>query len=592
MYLTLVFIVMIISGTFIVLRIQASETKKSEEQLKKYAEYIYEQIVLTYDNPDDFQGGFSDLNISGMSLRAMQGNIIDTKGQTIASTMTTDKQSFPSYYNSVVSTALSGTENFNATVKNADKNGSVKTWMSYGYPADIGGKLTYAIYVQMDKEELLANLMQTKQTLMLAVLLSLLLTCVLGLLFSNTITEPISILTRKSNMLAKGNLEQQIPVKSNDEIGQLTKSFNYMARELRKTLSNMENEKNKLEILVHNMTDGVLAFDESGFLIHANSVCNDMLEIEDHYFSLVDFLTMANLTRDDLKPNQINEVTLIRGEKYIGVSFIPYKSGATATAPEIGADGYNDIDGVVVVMHDITKLKLLDNMRKDFVANVSHEIRTPLTTIKSYAETLLDGALDDREIAIDFLNTINSEADRMALLAKDLLELSRLDNKQLTFHFETVNLIQLIEDAIRQNSILLNQKKQKIIFKEPLHPQMPVFVDPGRINQVLNNIITNAIKYSMDNARIIIEAEEDEYKYYVSIEDMGMGISKEDLGRIFERFYRVDKARSRAMGGTGLGLSIAKDIMEGHNGSIVAKSELGRGTTMILVFPKGSHPAL
>lgn len=575
MYLTLVFIVMIMSATFIILSIQDTEIKKAEGELRQFALIIYEQIVLTYADPDDFQGGFLDLNITENGIRSIGGNIIDKRGQTIASTMSSDRLSLPSYYNSVVSSALSGSESFSRSLRSTDKNGQVRNWLGYGYPVEMDGEVKYVVYTQIDKSDINLKLSQTRRTLMMAVLLALVLTCVLGLLFANTITGPISALTRRANSLAKGKLDQHITVKSDDEIGQLTKSFNYMAKELRKTLLTMEGEKNKLEIVINNMTDGVLAFDGNGVLIHANPIALEMFELENRYFSLSDFLVMSELNKDDLKLNEIYEITFIRGDKYIVASFIPY-----------AAESEGALEGVVVVLHDITKLKMLDNMRKEFVANVSHEIRTPLTTIKSYAETLMDGALDSRETAMEFLRIIDSETDRMALLTQDLLELSSLDNNQFTFNYEIVNLIQLINESVRQNSLTAAKKNQKLIFRQPENNEMAVYVDPSRINQVINNIITNAMKYSNEKQSITIEVEEDIKNYYVLVSDKGIGIPKDDLKRVFERFYRVDKARSRSLGGTGLGLAIAKEIMEGHGGTIVAKSELQKGTTMILVFPR------
>lgn len=240
----------------------------------------------------------------------------------------------------------------------------------------------------------------------------------------------------------------------------------------------------------------------------------------------------------------------------------------------------------MIVLKDITRQKKLDDMRKEFVANVSHEIRTPITTIKSYTETLLDGAIDEKELAIDFLNTINEASDRMKFLTDDLLELSRLDGGKISFNFKVTNLYDIVVGCVKQNIIIANNKNQQIILSEPINKNMYVLIDTDRINQVLNNVISNAIKYSYDGKDINIFIEENEENFIVNIKDNGIGIPKEDIGRIFERFYRVDKARSRAMGGNGLGLSIAKEIMLEHNGDIKAYSKVGDGTTMQIIFKK------
>lgn len=235
----------------------------------------------------------------------------------------------------------------------------------------------------------------------------------------------------------------------------------------------------------------------------------------------------------------------------------------------------------------MTEQKELDEMRKEFVANVSHELRTPLTTVKSYAETLLDGAIEDKNLAVSFLQVINNEADRMTALVQDLLELSRLDNKQVKFNFKSVNITQLIIKSVEQHQILAQKKNQKLDYSIS-NKKIVVNIDSERIQQVLSNVISNAIKYSPENAEINVKLYEEDDFALVSVSDTGFGIPESDLPRIFERFYRVDKARSRKVGGTGLGLAIAKEIMELHNGKIYAESEYGNGTTITLKFPKQS----
>lgn len=349
-------------------------------------------------------------------------------------------------------------------------------------------------------------------------------------------------------------------------------------------MSELKNENNKLEIVVNNMTDGILAFDCYGTLIHANHVCKEFLGHSTENLTLRAFLKETHMTNISLTPNVISETIIKRDKIYLSVSFIPYGQKKEEFEPnKINKDIF---EGVVVVLQDITKHRRLDEMRREFVANVSHEIRTPLTTIKSYTETLIDGAIDDKEVAVEFLNIINSAADRVAFLAKDLLDLSHFDNKQTQFNFEKANLINILQDCVTQNYIAAQNKNQSILFNVPKDTIYKVNVDIGRITQVFNNIISNAMKYSPEDTEIKIFVSEDEKWYYVHIKDNGIGIPKESLERIFERFYRVDKARSRAMGGNGLGLSIAKEIMEGHKGKIEAKSSSGNGTEMILKFPK------
>ena len=455
-YFILVFIVMIISGTFIIFSIQKQEISKVEEELRSFSKAIKEQIVDEYQNPEDFQNGFTDLFIKKVFNQNIQGVIIDKDGKTIAGTNYTKDDIPYEYKNSVVISALNGKEQFSKSKKTVDENSEIKEWLSYAMPVfDSENKLEYVIYTKVDASNVNQTLRQTINTIGIAVIIALILAITLGGLFANTITGPISVLTKKANLLAKGNLEQHIIVRGEDEIGQLTRSFNHMARELRKTVSEMENENNKLEIVLHNMTDGVVAFDDIGSLIHANKEFYELmgLDEEDNYKINLDyFLNRINLAKNQISVDKNTECFLDRDGKYIQVVLIPYT----------GKNKF--IEGIMVVLKDITKQKKLDNMRKEFVANVSHEIRTPITTIKSYTETLLDGSIEEKELAIDFLNTINEATDRMKFLTDDLLELSRFDDGRISFHFKKVNLYDIVLGCVKQNIMMANKKNQKLVF--------------------------------------------------------------------------------------------------------------------------------
>ncbi len=577
MYLGLVFIVMIVTGSFILLSMKSTEIDKAKSQLELYAEKVSEQVVESYDEAD-FQTGLEQFSRTSSSDSQIQGNIISETGETVAST-TVSQPPFPSYNNSVVAMALSGETGFDDSRKDLESD---VTWICYAMPAmTINGTVKYVVYAQMDASAMQESLTQTTQTIIVAILLALVLAVIMAYVFAKTITGPIHQLTEKAKILAEGDLKQNVEVHSNDEIGQLAESFNYMASELNKTVGETFREKNKLEAILHNMTDGVISFDRNGEISHANTVAAEMLEMDKLDFTLDMFtrkyaLELDDNGKDDEEGQAVQlQYTFPVGEKYINASFSPYFNET------------EEIEGIVVVLQDITKQRKLDEMRKEFVANVSHEMRTPLTTIKSYTETLMFGALEEKDVTMDFLNIINNEADRMSFIVRDLLQLSKFDSKQVTFKFIKVNINEFISDNVRQNKILADNKNQQLILELFHDNDAYIVADRDRVNQVINNITTNAIKYSPEGATIRIYVTEDKNWYKISVADTGMGISKEDLPRIFERFYRVDKARSRAMGGTGLGLAIAKEIMEGHDGKLTAESEYGKGTTMTMWFLKG-----
>ena len=241
-------------------------------------------------------------------------------------------------------------------------------------------------------------------------------------------------------------------------------------------------------------------------------------------------------------------------------------------------------DGLVVVIQDVTKQQKLDQMRKEFVANVSHELRTPLTTVKIYTETLIDGAIEDKENAMHFLSVMEKEADRMTALVQDLLELSRIDNKQIQLKFVLIELKDIIDEVVEAQQVHIKNKGHKLEINYDTKMSYFIKGDVFRIRQVLHNILSNAIKYTVEEGKITISMYKEDKQIIISVQDTGMGIPEEDLGRIFERFYRVDKARSRKLGGTGLGLSIARELMNLHGGDISITSKVGEGTKVNLIF--------
>jgi two-component system sensor histidine kinase VicK len=312
-----------------------------------------------------------------------------------------------------------------------------------------------------------------------------------------------------------------------------------------------------------------------GTLAHANHAGHDLLPgVEFEAARLADVLGILQLQYDEvmaLVPGDLQEATCEYGEYMLSACITPYTSQA------------GEVDGYVIVLQDITRQTKLDNMRKEFVANVSHELRTPLTSIRTYAETLLEGAMDDKETAHRFLSVIEQESRRMTLLVSDLLELSRIDAKGAMPETEIIDLAAILRLSIRQSHIAAEQQQQRIEFDAPATPCL-IDANAARVNQVIYNILSNSIKYSPENTTITIGLDATKKFFHVNITDQGIGIPQEDLSRIFERFYRVDKARARAMGGTGLGLAIVKEIMEEHGGRVYAMSKPGEGTTMMLRF--------
>lgn len=400
----------------------------------------------------------------------------------------------------------------------------------------------------------------------IAVFLSL----ILAYLLSKTITSPIISVMNKAEKIAEGEFGQQLDVKSEDEIGNLTKTFNYMANELKNTLSEISSEKNKVVTILNYMADGVLAYDLKGSVIHVNPAARKYLGDDIAQKTFQDFAGNAGLDIQIeniiyLEEASVKEFDTVINNLFIKVYFAVFTD--TNKRPE----------GFIVVLHDVTEEQKLDNMRREFVANVSHELRTPITSIKSYSETLLDGAVEDRETTEHFLNVINTEADRMTRLVKDLLQLSRLDNQQVSWNMGEVPIKELVRDIVDRMILQAEHKHQKL--ESYVIGDIPnIKGDKDRLEQVFVNLISNALKYTPENGEITVYIGRIYNDIYVKVADTGIGIPADSLPRVFERFYRVDKARSRDMGGTGLGLSIAREIIQAHGGTISISSEEKKGT--------------
>jgi len=448
--------------------------------------------------------------------------------------------------------------------------------MDFAYPID-NGQYGYIAYITDTKNELHGIMGNIFKIIILALLLGIATSVLIGLFLSRTIIAPIISLKKNAETIASGDFDQRLEVKSRDEIGQLTGTFNTMATELSNTLSEIRREQTKVETIFRFMTDAVIAFDTDGKIMHINPAAKELLKIEQEDDVFFDkFFAGLNVVISIKELLYLDHISTIEkytevGEKSLRMQFAPFIS-----------DGM-PIDGVVVVIMDITEQKKLDSARKEFVANVSHELRTPLTTVKSYTETLLENA-EKNSMEANFLKVIQTETDRMTRLVKDLLTLSLFDYDKKYINKVSFNLNVLLEDIIAKLEMDISRRNHTV--NVSLSPDIPVFfADRDRLEQVFTNIITNALKYTPDGGIISVTSSLHLTSAIIRVTDNGIGIPKKDMPRLFERFYRVDKARSRKSGGTGLGLAIAKEIIDAHGGTISVESEHGCGTSVTIEIP-------
>lgn len=394
--------------------------------------------------------------------------------------------------------------------------------------------------------------------------------------------QPIHRMMEIALKLSRGEFGERVEIKTRNETAELAAIFNQMTQELETKISTLSEEQAQLTAILSSMLEGVMVLDGRGNILLVNTAFEHMfhlngrnavgrpaVEVLRHY-PLIELIK----TVLDIRTSQSQEVVIQAGQErsfQVQVSVAPNSRDQEVYA--------------VLVFHDITEIKRLERVRKDFVANVSHELRTPLTSIKGYIEALLDGAKDDPKQCLEFLQILQRHTDRLNNLIADLLALSQIESGQYQWKREVVKVQDLIERATSMLRSIAERKKQ-IISVMMATDVGPVVGDGEKLTQVMINLLDNAIKYTPDHGKIILETKQAGNTIEIAISDTGIGIPKKDLSRIFERFYRVDQARSRELGGTGLGLSIVKHIIEAHGGRVSVESELGKGSRFVLTLPK------
>ncbi|MCE7790870.1 cell wall metabolism sensor histidine kinase WalK [Salipaludibacillus sp. CUR1] len=436
-----------------------------------------------------------------------------------------------------------------------------------------------AIYIEASMEEIYNQMQQINQILLTGTLIALALTAALGIFLARTITRPITAVRKQATAMGEGDFSRNVKVYGDDEIGQLAATFNDLTGKLKEAHATTEGERRKLSSVLTHMTDGVIATDKNGKIILMNRRAEEMLDQDqekamsteitkmlnlDHFMKLKDLYRMTDPILLDFD-NDEEEIIL---EAHFSV--IEKENG--------------EKNGLIAVLHDVTEQEKIEEERREFVANVSHELRTPLTSMKSYLEALADGALEDPEVAPHFLNVTSNETERMIRLVNDLLQLSKMDSKDYQMNLASMNATTFVNQVI--DRFEMATKKQDIQFKRKIPDKsIPVLGDRDKLTQLLDNILSNSVKYSPEGGTVTCTLKIEKNRIIISVKDEGVGIPKENLSHVFDRFYRVDKARSRNLGGTGLGLAIAKEIAIAHGGDIWVSSEWGKGTTFSFSLP-------
>ena len=583
-YVLLIIIGMQIIGLYFTNSLEKEMTRNFKTNIEQHVKQINYNIKKAYNSEDpdrnfqkEIQGILDDY---ANRTEIDEIRFIDEDQIIVATSKATNQNTVNQKVNdSSVQKALSlGKANDKIVLKNdsADKN---RVWIK-NMPVYYDDKVVGDIYVESDIDSVYEQLNNINQIFIIGTAISLLITIVLGFFIARTITKPISDMRNQTLEMSKGNYTQRVKIYGNDEIGELALSFNNLSKRVQEAQANTESEKRRLDSVITHMSDGVLATDRRGRVRIINEMALKMLGLERGEVESKHILDVLNIDEDysldDLQENNDSFVIDINEEEglIVRVNF----------STIIQDTGF--INGYIAVLHDVTEQHILENERREFVANVSHELRTPLTSMRSYIEALEEGAWRDPEVAPTFLNVTREETDRMIRLVNDLLQLSKMDNSGEQMNTELIDFNMFINKIINRHE--MTQGKNVTFVRDIPVKGLFVEIDPDKMTQVFDNVITNAIKYSQESKkRVEFHVKQNTLynRMTIQIKDNGIGIPVNKVDKIFDRFFRVDKARTRKMGGTGLGLAITKEIVESHNGRIWANSKEGQGTSIYITLP-------
>lgn len=563
---------------------QNLSTFKQQIELPSYVDNsLSEQLVKTNTKPanKEIQQILSDVNNANIT----EIRVIDSKGivrgtsnvnnQSIVGEKTTDSN---------VKNAIYNNRSYNQNVYDDSNNKRYYVSVVPLLNTSSNNNVVGVLYIRANLESVYANINNITLIYLSAALVAIVLGLLMAIVISRAITRPIDEMKKQTIRIARGDFSGQVHVYGNDELGQLAGAVNNLSVRVEEAQDSTEAERRRLDGVLTHMSDGVLATDRRGNVTIINETAAELLSTSPDDAQGKSILDVLDIRKDytirELLDNQdevIIDLSTSQRELILHAYFslIQRESGF--------------ISGLVCVLHDITEQQKVDRERKQFVSNVSHELRTPLTSVRSYVEALTDGAWKDEEVAPGFLKVVQDETDRMIRMINDLLSLSRMDSGTSKLDLEYVNLNELFNYILNRFDMILKSEDQpskkytidRVFTKKDLW----VEIDTDKFTQVVDNLMNNAVKYSPDGGVITARLLETHNHVILSISDQGLGIPRADIPHVFDRFFRVDKARSRKQGGTGLGLAISKEVINLLGGQIWVDSVEGRGSTFYISLP-------
>ncbi|HKM40106.1 MAG TPA: ATP-binding protein, partial [bacterium] len=580
LYILLVLVAMEIIGVQLVQRLQNYYDQNFRTTLETQANLLA-GFATRYFAGEQSEAYLGDLVDDFRLQTGAQITVVDAGGMLLAASGAQQDQLGKRLQQPHIIRALSGVS---ATEVRRESQGKART-LYLAVPVRRHGEVVGSVGLSSSLDEVDRTLSEIKGIFLKATATALLATAALGFALARTITKPIQEVTNQAQAIADGDFDEPVTVYSQDEVGQLAAMFNHLRERLKANLTALSQEKEKVEAVLANLSDGVVALDSAGTILLINPAALRLLPLTHDASQIVgrDFaavfpqLDLEITTSPTPTASTVELVDKYQQKRVLRVHMATFKTDPAGP-------------GLVITLQDITDEERLEAMRREFVANVSHELRTPLTAAKSYVETILD---EDETLEPGlrrrFLTVVNDEVDRMVRLIRDLLQLAQLDAGRAPLKKQPLSLPDLARKVMERFQVQARHHQLTLDFQAP-DPLPPVVADRDRLDQVLANLIGNAVKYSPPRGKIQITiTAETGAGVKTTVSDSGPGIPTSDQGRIFERFYRVDKARSRAQGGTGLGLSIAKQIIEAHGGTIQLASVVDEGTAVSFTLPAGSE---
>lgn len=580
-FVLLILIAMQIIGVYFVRELEARLTDNFKDSIKSRVNlllYNVEQEFIKDREADDVPKLETDLRSLLLDNRSSDIDVIKIfdKNSRVLATSDFNNQNIVGQraVDENVARAAVTELRIEKTRLNADKD---RTYYLYE-PIKVNNQIEAVLYIEGKIEQVFDQIKVINGVLITGTVIALAITAVLAIFVAQTITRPILDMKKQAQAMARGNFSRKVKVYGHDEIGQLATTFNHLSRKLQDEQAKTDSEKRKLSSILTYMTDGVISTDRRGRIILINEAAEEILNVSRETVISQPIISILGLEIDYTFKELTEEQNSVILDYSSAEHPLIIRANFSIIQKETGL-----MNGLIVVLHDITEQEKIERDRREFVANVSHELRTPLTTMRSYLEALLDGAWRDEKIAPYFLNVAQNETDRMIRLVNDLLQLSKMDKKSYVLNKDWVEFVEFFNHIVDRFE-MTKDREIEFIRKFPKQ-QILVEIDKDKITQVMDNIISNGMKYSPDGGEITCQILMYHEFIEVKISDQGVGIPKENLHRIFDRFYRVDKARARQFGGTGLGLAIAKEMVTAHHGQIWATSIEGKGTTIHFTLP-------